>query len=472
MRAETRRPDPAALVPHRRFLPSRSTAPDPSGRRAAEGEPEARPGLYPGEPETCRRDWKQFLVHYAFLALLTANAFVYNLEGRAYSSVLIAALAVLPLHYALPVAAKPICLAAATVSVIAAIFGPIAAAWALGAATVFLAIARSPLPWKLRASIIGGLALLCAVGRSAGLEYIPEATWPLLGSLLMFRMIIYLYELKHARGRESLSDALSYFLLLPNACFLHFPVVDYRTLQRTRYLVDIHQCQATGLRMMLRGMVHLLIYRVIYHEILISPTEVDGPLSLGRFLVCNYLLYLRVSGQFHIAVGLLHQFGMGLPETHHNYLLATGFTDYWRRINIYWKDFMVRVVFNPVVFRLRKWGQGRALAAATVTVFIVTWALHAWQSFWLRGTWGFSAPDALFWGILGALVLVNVQMDARRASRRKGKGNAGDPIWLRSIKVAGTFVTIAVLWSLWSSPTLGTWLELMGRGLGLSGASS
>ena len=32
------------------------------------------------------------------------------------------------------------------------------------------------------------------------------------------------------------------------------------------------------------------------------------------------------------------------------------------------------------------------------------------------GTWGFTIPDALFWAVLGLLVLVNVQLDARRAS--------------------------------------------------------
>ena len=91
--------------------------------------------------------------------------------------------------------------------------------------------------------------------------------------------------------------------------------------------------------------------------------------SLSCYLVCNYLLYLQVSGQFHIACGMLHLYGFQLPETHHNYLLATGFTDYWRRINIYWKDFMVRLFFNPVVFRLKRWPQPAALAAGTVAVF-------------------------------------------------------------------------------------------------------
>ncbi len=88
--------------------------------------------------------------------------------------------------------------------------------------------------------------------------------------------------------------------------------------------------------------------------------------SLACYLVCNYLLYLQVSGQFHIACGMLHLFGFQLPETHHHYLLATGFTDYWRRINIYWKDFMVRLFFNPVVFRLKRWPQPAALAVATI----------------------------------------------------------------------------------------------------------
>ncbi len=35
----------------------------------------------------------------------------------------------------------------------------------------------------------------------------------------------------------------------------------------------------------------------------------------------------------------------------------------------------------------------------------------------------------------------------------------------RGARIAGTFTTIALLWSLWSSPTLGAWLDMLGRGL-------
>ena len=61
----------------------------------------------------------------------------------------------------------------------------------------------------------------------------------------------------------------------------------------------------------------------------------------------TFLLYLRVSGQFHLIVGLLHLFGFRLPETHKLYYLAHSFTELWRRINIYWTDFMMKPVFYP-----------------------------------------------------------------------------------------------------------------------------
>jgi alginate O-acetyltransferase complex protein AlgI len=127
----------------------------------------------------------------------------------------------------------------------------------------------------------------------------------------------------------------------------------------------------------------------------------------------------------------------------------------------------VRVVFNPVVFRLKRRPQPVALAVATVVTFVATWSLHAYQSYWLRGTWGFSAPDALFWGILGALVLVNVQLDARRARGRSPRGRPPAPhqLALRAVKTAATFTTIALLWSLWSSPSVGAWLGMLRRGL-------
>ncbi|MFO0960597.1 MAG: hypothetical protein U0800_24705, partial [Isosphaeraceae bacterium] len=109
------------------------------------------------------------------------------------------------------------------------------------------------------------------------------------------------------------------------------------------------------------------------------------------------------------------------------------------------------------------------LTLATVAVFVATWFLHAYQVFWRQGVWAFSVTDGLFWGILGLLVVVNVQLDARNQSRARLNRPGPSSTWRgRSIlaaKTLGTFLTIALLWSLWNSSTVNAWLSLIRRGL-------
>jgi alginate O-acetyltransferase complex protein AlgI len=453
---------------HRQYLPVPET-PEPRPENA---------GLYAGEPKECRRSVRPFLRTFLHLALLFAVFKVYRIEerafqGRAFQTLVALALLALPIHYLAPYRFKKPFFVAISIIGLFWVFGSQVAVVVLALAGLLIGTCLLPIPWIARVLIVAALAAAVAWGRSAITQsLVPGNVWPIVASMFMFRMIVYLYELKHAQRRESLIDTLSYFFLLPNYSFMHFPVVDYRTMQRGYFAADVHAMQQRGLQMMFRGTVHLLCYRLVYHELLISPTRVHDLVSLAGYVACNYLLYLQVSGQFHIACGMLHLFGFQLPETHHHYLLATSFTDYWRRINIYWKDFMIRVVFNPVVFRLKRWPQPFALAAATLTVFVATWFLHAYQSYWLRANWGFTLPDALFWGILGALVLVNVQLDARRGPARVRVRNSGaGPAWTpaglgpRVFKVVGTFTAVALLWSLWSSPSLSAWFDLIHRGI-------
>ncbi|MGP0068385.1 MAG: hypothetical protein ACLQGP_32905, partial [Isosphaeraceae bacterium] len=353
-------------IPHRQYLP------------VSEEIPIGRPGLYPGEPETCRRRLADFLSILVQLGILLAVFQTYRLETTSFRILVIVALGALPIHYLAPYRWKKPLFVAASILGMILVMGISAGAWVLAISTVLIGIAVAPFPWGIRAGLIAAMAVFLAVlrpGIGSVAVSAPAGVIPLVASMFMFRMMIYLYELKHASKRETLVDTLGYFFLLPNSSFLHFPVVDYRTLQRGYFARGIHEIQHAGLEMMSRGTIHLLLYRVIYHKLLIPPETVHGLSSLLGYLVCNYLLYLRVSGQFHVACGMLHLFGFQLPETHHHYLLATGFTDYWRRINIYWKDFMVRIFFNPVVFRLKRWPQPAALAMGTATVFLATWLL-------------------------------------------------------------------------------------------------
>ncbi len=449
----------ATRAPHRRFVEPVWPSPR-QGDRAA--------GLYAGEPDVCRRSITEFLRIYAHVALFYALFEVYSLEGRGLRLVTLTALAALPIHYLLPYRWKQPFFIAASIGGLFWVFGAVVGSITVALTLGLVLLASLPIAWGWRAGLVAlfGLGLALARAGVVGLP-LPELVWPILGSICMFRIVIYLHETRGRTERERLDDVMSYFFLLPNFAFHLFPVVDYRTLRRSYFSSEIHETQRAGLRLMLRGVIHLLLWRVINECLMVNAADVRGVASLTRFIVFNYLLYLRVSGLFHLACGILHLFGYRLPETHHHYLLATGFTDYWRRINIYWKDFMVKLVFHPVAFRLKRWPRAAALSIATVCVFVVTWLAHAYQSFWLRGEWGFSAPDGLFWGILGVLVWVNVLNDARRGARPRGAAAVWSrDTFVRVLKIAGTFATIAVLWSLWCSPSVESWLELLRSGLG------
>ena len=77
-----------------------------------------------------------------------------------------------------------------------------------------------------------GLRIGLVVAAGAGLAFVrvhsqwfPNLTeiWVILGSMFMFRLIIYLYDLRHRTAPFSPARAISYFFLLPNICFPLFP---------------------------------------------------------------------------------------------------------------------------------------------------------------------------------------------------------------------------------------------------------
>lgn len=289
---------------------------------------------------------------------------------------------------------------------------------------------------------------------------IPSAFWPIFGGIFMFRIIIYLYDLQTIKGKPSLTEYLAYFFILPNYLLLLFPVIDFKTMRLSYYRRDIHETAQQGIFWITRGAIQMMLYMIVTQEHYIQ--ELKGTHSFPSvvwMMFLTFMLYLRVSGQFHIVVGLLHLFGYDLPETNHKYLLSRSLNDFWRRINIYWKDFMVKIVYFPVYFRLRKKNDFRARMIATAMVFIVTWALHSYQTFWLQGKFVMTWQDTLFWGILGLLVMLNVWWEIRHPKRGK------DTTWparLRTVgSVLGTMTLILVIWSLWSAPSVRAWIDFL-----------
>ncbi len=348
------------------------------------------------------------------------------------------------------------------------VLGPTKATWLVLIGLALIGLCHLPLPFRLRV-----LVLLLACGALAAcqagvLETSSHLTLiiPVLGTLFMFRLVLYLYDIRHERTRISPWQRVAYFFLLPNPVFPLFPVVDYKTFLRTYYQRDAFLIYQKGILWMARGCVHLLLYRLVYYYLTPTYEEVTTLASVAVFAVTAYLLYLQISGLFHLAVGILCLFGFDLPETHRLYMLASGFNDYWRRINIYWKEFMAKIVFFPVFMRARRFGQVPGLVIATAIVFLVTWLLHSYQHFWLQGAFPLTPVDAVFWGIFGLLVIINTVHQAKRppAPRPGGRKSWDVRAALRlSVQTAAMFILMCLLWSMWTTPKLGLWLNLMGQ---------
>jgi len=245
---------------------------------------------------------------------------------------------------------------------------------------------------------------------------------------------------------------------LPNVCFPVFPVVDYKTFCSTYYNQDWPRIYQTGLKWMFRGVVQLLVYRLVYQYAPLDVYKLSSALDVAGCMLGMYLLYLHISGTFHLIVGLLLMFGFNLPETHHLYYLATSFTDFWRRINIYWKDFVMKLFFYPTHFKLRRMGPLWALSLATLATFFATWLLHSWQWFWIRGSFLFNWKDFSFWMVLAVLVLLTAIYETTRGRKRT---LTPARVTLRQrlilgLQAAGVFAFMCVLWSYWSCQT---WAE-------------
>ncbi len=358
-------------------------------------------------------------------------------------------------------------------------------AWVIGLGGGLIAVCYLPIPLIFRILLLTIAGVQLALFR---LEYHDRPFWPVLGSMFMFRLIVYVFETRHERRQPPLGPTLAYFFPLPNVSFLFFPILDFKTFRETYQEDALPEAAQTGIEWIVRGLSHLLAYRIIKHYLLPGPQELGDLPHLALFLAANYALYLHVSGCFHLITGIFHLFGFALPRTHHNYFLASSFTDIWRRINIYWKDFMMKIFFFPAFFALRGWGTRAAVAVAALGVFVTTWLLHYYQVFWMTGlppNLDHGLHDASLWLVVGVLAAWNFQRDLSRvreaAPRSEDRGSRIESgtqssllrsLWL-SLRVVGMFVLVSIFWASWNTPGLLKYVTVQTSGGGqvLSGSA-
>ena len=406
---------------------------------------------------------RRYLLILGQVGVLIALVYRFQLETASLRRLLLLTAGGFAVHYFLPLRYRLWFFVLLSFTGIGMVLGPVEGAWLVGIGLAVIGVCHLPISLIARAAILCVAAIAMAVLR-IGVGHVPwsSALWPILGSMFVFRLIIYFYDRSYETTPPRLSQTIGYFFLLPNVCFPLFPVVDFKKFCRHYYDEDRHKTYQVGIEWIWRGLLQLVLYRVIYYHLTLDPVTVSHLGDLVVYMVSTFLLYVRISGHFHLVVGMLHLFGFNLPETHHRYLLASSFTDFWRRINIYWKDFMMKVFYYPAFFRLRRLGDTKALVLATIFTFLMTWFLHFVQWFWIRGSLLIELNDVIFWTVLALLVLVNSLYETRHGRARiltrtrTLRESAG--LVFRTI---GTFCVICVLWSFWTSESVADWVLMV-----------
>lgn len=431
----------------------------PSAPIDARVNPERRPAAPRRRPDYSTTPIAGRDLAIVVLQLALATILVWQFELDQQQHLLWAMLAVLGgflVNVHLPARFRPGWFLAVSISVLIAILGWWDGLLALSVAGSLIAATAIPIPFAARVGLILALGAVFTWMRSDS----DALFWPVVGSMFMFRMISYLDAARKNQAPRTLVETAGYFLMLPNPLYPLFPVVDAKLFRDTWYNDEPRTIYQTGVHWIAAGLLHLVLYRLIKYEILPSPLAVHSLTDVVLYIAANYALYLRVSGHFHLICGMLHLFGWNLPRTHDHYFLAASFSEIWRRINIYWKDFLMKTFFYPAYFRIRAKLPVRgvrrdeiSIVLGVLWVFFWTWLAHSWQNFWLVGLFSFQSADAWMWIVVGALVAGNAVLDYRRALRPRAV--RGAMTWpaaaLHSLQIMGMFLLVSLFWAGWTN---------------------
>jgi hypothetical protein len=239
--------------------------------------------------------WRDFGWLAVQLAALTFLVFFYRIENDAFARFTLLTAAGFGVHYFLPFRLRLPFLVTLSLVGLILVLGPVNAAWVVGIGLALIGIAHTPVPMVVRAGMLAGIGVVLAVPRW-GLGHVPwsSAIWPILGSMFVFRMMSYLYDVGNGLKPGRPAQVLAYFFLLPNVCFPLFPLVDFKRFVRGYYDSDRHRIYQVGVEWIWRGLLQLIAYRLIYFHLTLDPVDVENIADLAGYIVSTYLLYVRL----------------------------------------------------------------------------------------------------------------------------------------------------------------------------------
>lgn len=395
-------------------------------------------------------------VQFLLLTGLTWIVWVLNIEhelGLPYFFMV--TLIFFPLHALCPISTRPwiqlswfLCELFIFLSLLDAVF-------TLGLIFIFFLLLNSTLNRWIKAGALLVLSIVLFLCRFEILNspFSPHVLVTTAG-ILMFRSILFYYETGHFNDENTWISKLNYFLLPPNIVFPLFPIVDYQKFTKSFYNTHAINIYQRGINLILWSVTCLLIYRGIYYFFMPDIMRLKNILDVSWYMVATYLTVIRLIGILSLSVGVLRLFGYNLPEIFNSIFLATSFSDIFRRINLYWKDFILKIGYYPLYFYLRKKKVNHLILWSLISAFILTWFFHVYQWAWILGHDPVRWTGVTYWGVFGALAIWGSMQEMKKQGV---PAHTFKNSLITSGKMVSVFAGMSVLYTLWVHATFDSW---------------
>ena len=404
----------------------------------------------PAEKKTSSQ---QLIPQFLLLFLLSAFSHFFKVFTEyGFDRLLIAFSVLLPFYYSIKIKYRLPVLIIFFAAFLVYALGAVSAAFYILSALFLLALIRSVKSFWMYLLLFAFFAALIVLRLE--IFYAPKLIYavPYIAAAFMFRGIRMYYESKHGFLKSGFWMDLAFFFIPANLCFLLFGVID--PVKFSNSFVGFPAFK-TGIKRISLGMGLALLYRFILNVFPVSFEEVINFSTLFHYAVLKYLIVINLAGVLISGLGTLGLCGFELPPLFGNLLLATSFTEMWRKVNAYWREFMIRIFYYPLFLKLRKLSMFLRIFIAINAAFIISWILHDYQLFWISGEWHPKLTGLMYWLLFGNFVAVNVYQEFFI-----GKPPLRNFI-TRAFFAAGVFFTCAFLWLLWNSETISEFTYLI-----------
>lgn len=337
---------------------------------------------------------------------------------------------------------------------------------------IFALCMISKLKWsmKLSVALLYGIALLILLRfglRFGAFAYLA----PFLAAILMFRTIIVLYDLLHNHNTiPDKASAFSYFFGFPQLFFPVMPIVDYKLYLNGSRSDENDANHQKALTQFATGLFLFVCYKVINLHLDASVYGIGNLTQLGLYIISKNIVLFKVCGIFIFALGFFSMFGIALPSSFGVFPLAASFRDYWKDVNRFWRDFILRIIYYPLYFRLRK----TKIAAKEILLIALTFSsscfFHFYQLYWTTGYFRFKMTDVIYWLSLGFLVFYSNRRYQENMKTPPPETNGVLSFLRLSLSVLFVQLVMSFLFFIWTSESLAEAVFLLRMGSFFSGS--